>query len=92
MGGPLNVGGPGHMSQRPALNPPLLLWPRAGGLNHLPGVFGHRRGSDGSGWLLGISRTTGGWFASGMPEVAAAFGGSVPMSNVTSGNAARGGV
>ena len=26
-----------------------LLWPRAGGLNHLPGVSGHWRGSDCSG-------------------------------------------
>ena len=30
-----------------------LLWPLVGGLNHLPGVSGHRRGSDGSGGLLG---------------------------------------
>ena len=69
-----------------------LLWPRAGGLNHLPGVSGHRRGSDGSGWLLCVSRTTGERSAHGMLEVAAASGGSAPMSNATSGNAARGGV
>ena len=69
-----------------------LLWPRAGGLNHLPGVSGHRRGSDGSGWLLGISRTTGGRSARGMRAVAAASGVSAPTSNATSGNAARGGV
>ena len=70
----------------------VLLWPRAGGLSHLPGVSGHRRGSDSSGLLLGISRTTGGRSARGMREVAAASGGSAPTSNATSGNAARGGV
>ena len=48
----------------------VLLWPCAGGLNHLPGVSGHRRSSDGSGLLLGISRTTGGRSARGMREVA----------------------
>ena len=66
-----------------------LLWPRAGGLNHLPGVSGHRRSSDGSGWLLGISRTTGGRSTRGMRVVAASF---APTSNATSGNAAHGGV
>ena len=71
-----------------------LLWPRAGGLNHLPvpGVSGHRRGSDCSGWLLGISRTTGGRSARGMWAVAAVSGVSAPTSKETSGNAARGGV
>ena len=69
-----------------------LLWPRAGGLNHLPGVSGHRRGSDCSGWLLGISRTTGGRSARGMRAVAAASGVSAPTSKETSGNAASGGV
>ena len=69
-----------------------LLWPRAGGLNHLPGVSGHWRGSDCSGGLLAISRTTGGWSARGMRAVAAASGGSAPTSIETSGNAARGGV
>ena len=69
-----------------------LLWSRAGALNHLPGVSGHRRGSDSSGWLLGISRTTGGRSARGMREVAAASGVSTPTSKATSGNAARGGV
>ena len=69
-----------------------LLWPRGGGLNHLPGVSGHQRDSDSSGWLLGISRTTGGRSARGMREVAAASGGSAPTSNATSGNAAHGGV
>ena len=39
-----------------------LLWPLFGGLNHLLGVSGHRRSSDGSEFLLGISRTTGGLF------------------------------
>ena len=48
--------------------------------------------ADGSGWLLGISRTTGGRSAHGMREVAAASGGSAPTSNATSGNAAGGGV
>ena len=70
----------------------VLLWPRAGGLNHLPGVSKHRRGSDGFGLLLGISRTTGGRSARGMWEVAVASGGSTPMSSATSGNAAGGGV
>ena len=51
-------------------------------------VSGHRRGSDGSRWLLGISRTTGGQPAHGMREVAAASGGSAPTSNAKSGNAA----
>ena len=69
-----------------------LLWPRAGGLNHLPGVSGHWRGSDCSGGLLAISRTTGGRSARGMRAVAAASGGSAPTSIETSGNAARGGV
>ena len=69
-----------------------LLWPRAGGMNHLQGVSGHQRCSDGSGWLLGIFRTTGGQSARGMQEVAAASGVSAPTSNATSGNAARGGV
>ena len=69
-----------------------LLWPCAGGLNHLPGVSGHRQGLDGSGWLLGISRTTGERSAREMREVAAASGGSAPTSNATSGNAASGGV
>ena len=69
-----------------------LLWPRAGGLNHLLGVSGRRRGSDCSGWLLGISRTTGGRSARGMWAVAAASGVSAPTSKETSGNAARGGV
>ena len=70
----------------------ILLWPRAGGLNHLPGVSGHQRGSDGPGLLLGISRTTGGHSARGVREVAAASGGSAPTSSATSGKAARGGV
>ena len=69
-----------------------LFWPRAGGRNHLPGVSGHRRGSDGSGPLLEISRTTGGRSALGMYEVAAASGRFAPTSIVTSGNAVRGGV
>ena len=69
-----------------------LLWPRAGGLNHLPGISGHRRGSDSSGWLLGIPRTTGGRSTCGMRAVAAASGISAPTSSATSGNAARGGV
>ena len=69
-----------------------LLWPRAGGLNHLPGVSRHQRGSDCSGWLLDISRTTGGRSARGMRAVAAASGGSAPTSMETSGNAAHGGV
>ena len=56
------------------------------------GVSRHRWGSDGSGWLLGISRTTGGRSARGMQEVAAASGVSAPTSNATSGNAASGGV
>ena len=69
-----------------------LLWPRTGGLNHLPGVSGHWRGSDCSGGLLVISRTTGGQSARGMQAVAAASGGSSPTSIEMSGNAARGGV
>ena len=69
-----------------------LLWPLDGGLNHLPGVFGHRRGSDCSGGLLGMSKTTGGQSARGMRAVAAASGGSTPTSKQTSGNAARGGL
>ena len=69
-----------------------LLWPLFGGLNHLPGVSGHRQSSDGSGVLLRISRTTGGRSAWGMREVAAASGGSAPMSSLMSGKAARGGV
>ena len=69
-----------------------LLWPRAGGLNHLTGVSGHRRGSDCSGWLLGISRTTGGQSAHEMLAVAVASGVSAPTSIETSGNAACGGV
>ena len=70
----------------------VLLWPLAGGLNHLLGVSGHRRSSDGSELLLGISRTTGGHSTCGMREVAAASGGSATTSNVTSGKAAHGGV
>ena len=70
----------------------VLFWPRAGGRNHLPGVSGRRRGSDGSGLLLEISRTTGGRSARGMRDVAAASGGSAPTSIEMSGNAARGGV
>ena len=69
-----------------------LLWPRAGGLNHLPGVSGHRRGSDCSGWLLRMSRITGGRSARGTWAVAVASGVSTPTSIETSGNAARGGV
>ena len=69
-----------------------LLWPCAGGLNHLPGVSGHRQGSDCSRGLLEISRTTGGWYARGIRAVAAASGGSAPTSIETSGNAARGGL
>ena len=68
----------------------VLFWPRAGGLNHLPGVSGHRRGSDSSGLLLAISRTTGGRSPRGMLEFAAASGGSAPTSIATSGNAACG--
>ena len=63
-----------------------------GGLNHLLGVSGHRRNSEGSGMLPGISSTTGGRSARGMQEVAAASGGSASTSNLTSGRAARGGV
>ena len=37
-----------------------LLEPREGGWNHLPGVSGNWRGSEGSGVLPGISNTTGG--------------------------------
>ena len=70
----------------------ILLWPCARGLNHLPGVSGHRRSSDGSGLLLGISKTTGGHSACGMREVAAASGGSAPTSSAMSGKAGRGGV
>ena len=69
-----------------------LLWPLFGGLNHWLGVAGHRRSSDGSGMLPGISSTNGGRFACGMREVAAASGGSAPTSNLTSVRAARGGV
>ena len=69
-----------------------LLWPLDGGLNHLPGISGHWRGSDCSGVLLVISRTTGGRSAHGMQAVAAASGGSAPSSIEMSGNAARGGV
>ena len=69
-----------------------LLWPRDGGLNHLPGISGHWRGSDCSGLLLVISRTTGGRSAHGMLAVAAASGSSDPTSIETSGNAAHGGV
>ena len=69
-----------------------LLWPSAGGLNHLLGVSGHRRGSDCSGWLLSMSKTTGGWSAHGMRAVAAASGISAPTSMETAGNATRGGV
>ena len=70
----------------------ILFWPRAGGRSHAPGVFGYRHGSDGSGLLLEISRTTGGWSARGMREVAAASGGSAPTSIATSGNAVSGAV
>ena len=69
-----------------------LLWPRAVGLNHLPGVSGHWRDSDCSGWLLEICRTTGGRSARGMRAVAAASGGSGPTSIETSDNVARRGV
>ena len=69
-----------------------LFWPLDGGLNHLPGVSGHRRGSDGSGGLLGMSTTTGGRSARGMRAVAAASGSSTPTSKETSGNAAHGGL
>ena len=69
-----------------------LLRSRAGGLNHLPGVSGHRRGSNCSGWLLGISSSTGGRSARGMRAVAAASGVSAPTSKEMSGNAALGGV
>ena len=69
-----------------------LLWPRAGGRNHLPGVSGHWRGLEGSGVLLEISSTTGGRSSRGMREVAAASGGSTPTSIEMSGNAACGGV
>ena len=69
-----------------------LFEPRTGGWNHLPGVSGHWRGSEGSGVLQGISSITGGRFSRGMREVAAASGGSTPKSIMTSGNAARGGV
>ena len=69
-----------------------LLWPLDGGLNHLSGVSGHRRGSDCSGGLLRMSTTTGGQSALGMWAVAAASSGSTPMSKETSGNAAHGGL
>ena len=69
-----------------------LLWPLDGGLNHLLGVSEHRRGSDCSGGLLGMSRTTGGRPACGMRAVAAASGSSTPTAKETSGNAARGGL
>ena len=69
-----------------------LLWPLDGGLNHLLGVSGRWRGSDCSGVLRMISRTTGGQSANGMRAVAAASGGSAPTYIETSGNAARGGV
>ena len=69
-----------------------LLEPRTGGRNHLPGVSGHWRGSEGSGVLLGISSTTGGQSSRGMREVTAASGGSSLTSIAMSGNAARGGV
>ena len=69
-----------------------LLEPCTGGRNHLPGVSGHWRGSEGSGVLLGISSTTGGPSSRGMREVAAASGGSNPTSIATSGNEARRGV
>ena len=57
-----------------------LLWPLDGGLNHLLGVSRHRRGSDCSGGLLGMSTNTGGRSARGMRAVAAASGGSIPTS------------
>ena len=66
----------------------VLLWPCAGGQNHLLGVSGHRHGS---GLLLGISRTTEGWSTCGMREVAVASGGSAPTSSTMAGNAVRGG-
>ena len=69
-----------------------LLWPLDGGLNHLPGVSGHWRGSDCSGGLLGMSKTNGGRSARGMRAVAAASGGSIPSSKETSGNVGRGGL
>ena len=69
-----------------------LLWPCFGGLNHLPGVSGQQRSSDGSGMLPGIASTTGGRSARGMRKVAAASGGSAPTSNLTSDRAARVGV
>ena len=57
-----------------------------------PGVSGHWRGSDCSGALLVISRTTGGRSTRGMWAVAAASSSSAPTSIETSGKAARGGV
>ena len=69
-----------------------LLWPLDGGLNHLPGVSGHWQGSDCSGLLQVISRTTGGQFTRGMRAIAAASGGSAPTSIETSVNAVREGV
>ena len=69
-----------------------LLWPLDGGLNHLPGVFRHWRGSDCSGGLLGISKTTEGRSVRGMRAIAAASCGCTPTSKQTLGNAARGGL
>ena len=69
-----------------------LLWPLLGGLDPLLGISVYRRGSDGSGRLLGISSTTGGRSAHGMREVAAASGCLAPTSSLTSGRAASGGV
>ena len=69
-----------------------LFEPRTGSWDHLPGVSGHWRGSEGSGVLQGISSITGGRSSRGMREVAAASGGSTPTSIATSGNAACGGV
>ena len=68
------------------------LWSLDGGLNHLPGVSRHRRGSDCFGGLLGMSKTTGGRSACGMRAVAAASSCSTPTSKETSGNAACGGL
>ena len=50
------------------------------------------RGSGCSRVLSGMSNTTGGWFARGMQQVAAASGRSAPISRWTSGRAERGGV
>ena len=66
----------------------VLSWPRVGGPNHLPGVSGHWRSSNGSGMLPGISKATGERSARGVREVATASGGSAP----TSGKAVHGGV